>query len=151
MATTDTETHASEERVFSIENIFIKNLSMESPRTPGVFFENLQPEIDIKFNLSSQVVKDHFYESTITTTVTAKDSSTVIFLCEASQSGIFRMENIDDQTIEYLLKVTCPSILFPYLREIVSHTINSAGFPPIYLAPINFEAMYQQQLENQAH
>ncbi|MBN3859532.1 protein-export chaperone SecB [Neisseriaceae bacterium PsAf] len=139
--------NSQEESIFNIEKLFVKNISLESPRSPKIFFENIQPEIDVKFNINSQQVDEPFYENVITATVTAKVDNSVVFLCEVSQSGIFRLENIDAQSTDVLLNVTCPSILFPYLREVVSETIIRAGFPPIYLAPINFDAMYQQQLE----
>ncbi|MCV2503980.1 MAG: protein-export chaperone SecB, partial [Neisseriaceae bacterium] len=136
--------NSQEESIFNIEKLFVKNISLESPRSPKIFFENIQPEIDVKFNINSQQVDEPFYENVITATVTAKVDNSVVFLCEVSQSGIFRLENIDAQSTDVLLNVTCPSILFPYLREVVSETIIRAGFPPIYLAPINFDAMYQQ-------
>ncbi|QRN41206.1 MAG: protein-export chaperone SecB [Neisseriaceae bacterium] len=138
---------SQEGSVFNIEKLYIKNISLESPHSPKVFFENIQPTIDVKFNINSQKIDESLYENVITTTVTAKVDNNVVFLCEVSQSGIFRLENIDAQSTDFLLNVSCPSILFPYLREAVSDTIIRAGFPPIYLAPMNFDAMYQQQLE----
>lgn len=136
------------EGVFNIEKLFAKALSLESPKTPKVFFENIQPEIEIKFNLNTDQIQEFFYENTVTATITAKtDDKNTLFICEGSYSGIFRIENIDAKTTDILLNVTCPTIIFPYLRELIAETIVRAGFPPVYLSPVNFEAMYQQQLE----
>lgn len=133
-------------QIFSIENLYVKNLSLESPRTPQVFFESLQPEIDIQYSIGGQKIKDQVYECTISTTVTTKVGKSVLFLCEATQGGLFHIENVENSAIDYLMNVSCPSILFPYLRELVSECIVRAGFPPIFLAPINFEIMYHQRL-----
>ena len=92
-----------------------------------------------------------FHEVTVTVTVTAKlENDRVMFLNEVAQSGIFRLENIPEEDVKLLLAVACPNILFPYAREAVSSTITRAGFPPVLLAPINFEAMYQQAQEGNA-
>lgn len=135
-----------DKQTFSIENLYVKNLSLESPRTPQAFFESLQPEIDIQYSISGQKIKDQVYECTISTTVTTKLEKSVLFLCEATQGGLFHIENVEDGAIDYLMNVSCPNILFPYLRELVSECIVRAGFPPIFLAPINFEIMYHQRL-----
>lgn len=135
-----------ENSIFNVERIYVKNISLESPRVPHIFLENVQPEIDIKFNVVSEQMDDHLFDETLTAVITARFQEGVIFLCEASQSGVFRLENLDGKTIDYLLNVSCPTILFPYLRELLSGMITRAGFPPIYLNPINFEAMYEQQL-----
>ncbi len=135
-----------ENSIFNVERIYVKNISLESPRVPHIFLENIQPEIDIKFNVISEQIHEGLFDGTLTAVITARSKEGVIFLCEASQSGVFRLEHLDEKTIDYLLNVSCPTILFPYLRELLSSIITRAGFPPIYLNPINFEAMYEQQL-----
>ena len=119
----------SQQPVFSIEKIYLKDLSLEVPHAPQVFLE--------------------FYNVTVTVTVTAKmTEERVLFLNEVAQSGIFRIANIPDEDVELLLAVAAPNILFPYARETVSNTITRSGFPPVMLAPINFEAMYQAEQAN---
>ena len=143
-----TEAQAEAQPVFSIEKLYVKDLSLEVPHAPQVFLENTDPNVDMRVATESQKLEDEFYEVSVTVTVTAKlADERVMFLNEVTQSGIFRIANIDDADIQLLLAVACPNILFPYAREAVSSTITRAGFPPVLLAPINFEAMYQQGQE----
>lgn len=137
--------------VFSIEKLYIKDLSLEVPHAPAVFLEQGEPEVDMRVSTESEKLEEGFHEVTVTVTVTAKlGDERVMFLNEVSQSGIFRLENIPEEDVGLLLAVACPNILFPYAREAVSSTITRAGFPPVLLAPINFEAMYQQAQEGNA-
>ncbi|QEY26803.1 protein-export chaperone SecB [Neisseria zalophi] len=143
----------SEERqpVFSIEKLYVKDMSLEVPHAPKVFLEQGEPEVDMRVATDSQQLEEGFHEVTVTVTVTAKlENDRVMFLNEVSQSGIFRLENIPEEDVKLLLAVACPNILFPYAREAISSTISRAGFPPVLLAPINFEAMYQQSQEGNA-
>ena len=137
---------AEQQPVFSIEKLYLKDLSLEVPHAPRIFLENGEPEVDMRVATESTKLEDEFYNCAVTVTVTAKlADDKVMFLNEVTQSGIFRIANIDDADIQLLLAVACPNILFPYAREAVSSTITRAGFPPVLLAPINFEAMYEQQ------
>ncbi len=139
---------AEQQAVFSIEKLYLKDLSLEVPHAPRIFLENGEPEVDMRVATESTKLEDEFYNCAVTVTVTAKlADDKVMFLNEVTQSGIFRIANIDDADIQLLLAVACPNILFPYAREAVSSTITRAGFPPVLLAPINFEAMYQQGQE----
>lgn len=134
--------------VFSIEKLFIKDLSLEVPHAPKIFLEQETPEVDMRISTESQKLEDGFYECSVTVTVTAKlKDNRVVFLNEANQAGIFRLHNIPEDDIKLLLGIACPNILFPYAREVISSTITKAGFPPVLLAPINFEAMYNQAQE----
>ncbi|MDO5070585.1 MAG: protein-export chaperone SecB [Neisseria zoodegmatis] len=137
--------------VFSIEKLYVKDMSLEVPNAPQVFLEQGEPEVDMRVSTESAKLEEGFHEVTVTVTVTAKlANDRVMFLNEVSQSGIFRLENIPEEDVKLLLAVACPNILFPYAREAVSSTITRAGFPPVLLAPINFEAMYQQAQEGNA-
>ncbi|MCS4534482.1 protein-export chaperone SecB [Neisseria montereyensis] len=137
--------------VFSIEKLYVKDMSLEVPHAPKVFLEQGEPEVDMRVATDSQQLEEGFHEVTVTVTVTAKlENDRVMFLNEVSQSGIFRLENIPEEDVKLLLAVACPNILFPYAREAISSTISRAGFPPVLLAPINFEAMYQQSQEANA-
>ena len=131
--------------VFSVEKLYVKDLSLEVPHAPKIFLEQETPEID------SEKVEDNFYECSVTVTVTAKLSDNrVVFLNELTQAGIFHLANIPEEDVKVLLGIACPNILFPYARETVSSTITRAGFPPVLLAPINFDALFNQAQEDQA-
>ncbi|XXQ68386.1 protein-export chaperone SecB [Neisseriaceae bacterium B1] len=137
--------------IFSVEKIYLKDLSLEVPHAPKIFLEQETPEVDMRISTESGQIEDDFYECTVTVTVTAKLSDgRVVFLNEASQAGIFRIEGVAEEDVKLLLGVACPNILFPYAREVVSSAITRAGFPPVILAPINFEAMYNQANEQVA-
>lgn len=137
--------------VFSIERLYVKDLSLEVPHAPQIFLEQGEPEVDMRVSTGSQKLEDSYYNVDVTVTVTAKlDNERTMFLNEVTQSGIFRLENIPEEDVQLLLGVACPNILFPYAREAVSGTVTRAGFPPVLLAPINFEAIYQQQQEAEA-
>ena len=136
--------------VFSIEKIYVKDLSLEVPNAPQVYLEAAQPEIDMQLASEGKQIDDGFFEVALTVTVTAKLPEKTMFLCEVTEAGIFRIENVPADDIEPILGVACPNILFPYARETVSNLVNRAGFPPVLLAPINFEALYMQQRAQQA-
>ena len=146
-----TEAQAEAQPVFSIEKLYVKDLSLEVPHAPQVFLENTDPNVDMRVATESQKLEDEFCELSVTVSVTAKLSDErVMFLNEVTQSGIFRLAGIPDEDVQLLLAVACPNILFPYARETISSTITRAGFPPVLLAPINFEALYQQQQQQNA-
>ena len=132
---------------FSIEKRYVKDMSLEVPHAPKIFLEQGEPEVDMRVSTESTKLEDEFYEVSVTVTVTAKlEDGRVMFLNEVAQGGIFRLAHIPEEDMQLLLAVACPNILFPYAREAVSATITRAGFPPVLLAPINFEAMYQQSV-----
>ena len=142
---------AEQQAVFSIEKLYLKDLSLEVPHAPRIFLENGEPEVDMRVATESTKLEDEFYNCAVTVTVTAKlADDKVMFLNEVTQSGIFRLAGIPDEDVQLLLAVACPNILFPYARETISSTITRAGFPPVLLAPINFEALYQQQQQQNA-
>lgn len=131
--------------LFSIEKLYVKDLSLEVPNAPGVFLEQNGPTINVEIHNAAGPVSDGIYNVVLTVTVTAKHEDKVYFLVEAGQGGIFQIRNVPQEGIDAILGVTCPTILFPYVREVVSDAINRAGFPPVLLAPVNFEALYQQR------
>ena len=131
--------------VFSIEKVYVKDLSLEIPNAPQVFLEQGQPQVDIQLHHNSTGVEDGVYQTVLTVTVTAKVGEKTLFLVEASQAGIFTARNIPQQELEPVLGIACPNILFPYVREVISDTVVRAGFPPVILSPVNFEAIYAQQ------
>ena len=135
--------------VFSIEKLYVKDLSLEIPNAPQVFLERTAPQVDIQLHHGSKGVEDGVYETTLTVTVTAKIGDKTMFLVEATQAGIFVARNIPQPDLEPVLAIACPNILFPYVREVVSDVVTRAGFPPVVLSPVNFEAIYQAQRDQQ--
>ena len=133
--------------VFTIEKIYVKDLSLEVPNAPQVFLERDTPKVDIQIGTRASTLDDGHYEVVLTVTATAKLGDKTVFLIEAHQAGIFQVRNLPRESIEPVLGVTCPNILFPYARETVSDAIVRAGFPPFLLAPVNFEALYQQRMQ----
>jgi preprotein translocase subunit SecB len=139
----------SNQPVFSIEKVYVKDLSLEIPNAPQVFLEREAPQVDIQLHHNSTGVDDGVYQTVLTVTVTAKIGEKTLFLVEVAQAGIFVVRNIPAQEIEAVLGIACPNILFPYVREVVSDIVVRAGFPPVVLSPVNFEAIYQAQREPQ--
>ncbi|MFM2397681.1 MAG: hypothetical protein RLZZ144_931 [Pseudomonadota bacterium] len=148
---TDAQTPATDAQaqaaIFNIEKLYVKDLSLEIPHAPGIFLERENPQIDLQLHTSAIAVEEGVYEVTVMVTVTAKlpEKDKVMFLIEAKQAGIFQARHIPATEIETVLAVMCPNILYPYLREVVSDLAVRAGFAPVVLNPINFEALYQQQ------
>jgi preprotein translocase subunit SecB len=140
---------ASNQPVFAIEKIYIKDLSLENPGAPRSFLTQESPQIDVSLQTRAESVDSGVYESVLTITVTAKQGDATLFLVEAAQAGLFAIRNIPDADLQPLLGIHCPTILFPYARETIADAITRAGFPPIHLSPINFEGIYQQQVQQQ--
>ena len=135
--------------VFSIEKVYVKDLSLEIPNAPQVFLERETPQVDIQLHHNSSSVEEGVYQTTLTVTVTAKVKDKTMFLVEAAQAGIFVVRNVPAQDLEAVLAIACPNILFPYVREVISDVVVRAGFPPVVLSPVNFEAIFQAQREQQ--
>jgi len=130
---------------FSIEKIYVKDVSLEVPGGAQTFMRQEQPQVEVQITQHSQRVNESLVEVTLVLTVTAKSGDKVLFLVEASQAGVFQIRNVAEQDLPPILGVVCPNVLFPYARETVSDLITRAGFPPVLLAPVNFEAIYQQR------
>ena len=135
--------------LFSIEKVYVKDLSLEIPNAPQVFLERDQPQVDIQLHHNSTGVEDGVYQTVLTVTVTAKVKDKTMFLVEVAQAGIFIARNIPQQELEAVLAIACPNILFPYVREVISDIVVRGGFPPVVLSPVNFEAIYQAQQQQQ--
>jgi preprotein translocase subunit SecB len=139
-----------EQPVFGIEKLYVKDLSVEVPHAPEIFLEREAPQVEIQLGTAGRALGDGAYEVVLTVTVTTKLEDRTVFLVEIGQAGIFRIVNVPDEQVEPLIAVACPNILFPYAREAVSDAVTRAGFAPIVLQPVNFEAMYMQRLQEQA-
>ena len=131
--------------VFQIQRVYLKDLSLEQPNSPAIFLEQQAPAIEVSLDVGQEKLADGIYESTVTVTVTAKSGEKVAFLVEGKQAGIFEARNIPDDQIDPLLGIGCPNIIYPYLRSNIADAITRAGFPPIHLSEINFEAFYVQR------
>ncbi|HLP82253.1 MAG TPA: protein-export chaperone SecB [Nitrosomonas sp.] len=131
--------------IFAIEKIYVKDMSLEIPNAPNIFLEREAPEINMQLGGKNQTVDEGLYEVLLTVTVTAKIKEKIMFLVEAQQAGIFRIQNLSEEEIGPVLGIGCPNILFPYLREVISDVVTRAGFPPVILSPVNFEGIYQQK------
>jgi len=134
---------------FGIEKIYVKDVSLEIPNAPHVFLQRETPEVGIELHNSAAAIGEGVFEAVITVTVTSKIEDKTVFLVEVAQAGIFQIRNVPNEAVEGILGVTCPNILFPYAREAVSDLVTRAGFPPVLLNPINFEALYLQQKQQQ--
>ena len=133
--------------VFQIQRIYLKDLSLEQPNSPGIFLEQDSPAIEVAVDVGAEALADGIYESTVTVTITAKIKDKVAFLVEGKQAGIFEARNIPAEQLDPLLGIGCPNIVYPYLRANLADAITRAGFPPVHLAEINFEVFYQQRVQ----
>lgn len=133
--------------IFQIQRVYLKDLSLEQPNSPGIFLEQDAPQIEVAVDVGAEPLAEGIYESTVTITVTAKIGDKVAFLVEGKQAGIFEARNIPDDQLDPLLGIGCPNIVYPYLRANIADAITRAGFPPVHLAEINFEVFYQQRLQ----
>jgi preprotein translocase subunit SecB len=134
---------------FQIEKLYVKDISLEIPGAPQVFMESQSPQLEIQVRNESVQFAEGLFEVVITVTVTAKSGDKTQFLAEAAQAGIFSLRNVPRADLEPLLAVACPTILYPYAREAISDLVTRGGFPPVLLAPVSFEALYAQRLQQQ--
>ncbi len=137
---------SEQQPVFSIEKIYVKDLSLEVPSAPQVFLQAETPQVEVQLAQGVIQIEEGLYEVTVTVTVTAKVGERTMFLAEAAQAGIFQIRNVPQADLEPIVATVCPNVLFPYARETISDVINRAGFPPVLLAPVNFDGIYQQRL-----
>ena len=131
---------------FNIQRIYLKDMSLEQPNSPAIFLEQEMPSVEVEVDVKADRLAESVFEVLVTGTVTAKVTEKVAFLIEAKQAGIFDIRNIPAEQIDPLVGIACPTILFPYLRSNIADAITRAGFPPIHLAEINFQALYEQRL-----
>jgi preprotein translocase subunit SecB len=134
--------------VFQIQRVYLKDLSLEQPNSPAIFLEQDAPAIEVAVDVGAEALAEGIFESTVTITVTAKINDKVAFLVEGKQAGIFELRNIPAEQMDPLLGIGCPNVVYPYLRANIADAITRAGFPPVHLAEINFEAFYQQRLQS---
>ena len=136
--------------VFQIQRVYLKDMSLEQPNSPAILLEQEQPSVDIQLGVDATPVADGLYEITVTATVQTRIQDKTVFLVEAKQAGIFELRNLPEDQMGAIMGIACPQIVYPYLRGNVADLIQRAGFPPVHLAEINFQAMYEQQQAQQA-
>lgn len=135
---------------FSIQKLYVKDISFESPDTPAVFtFKNWEPKIELNMNNSNKTISEGVYEVILSVTSTVKNNDKTAFLVEVQQAGIFNISGFNEQDLKYILGAQCMNILFPYVREVISDLTNRGGFPPLLLSPVNFDALFAQALQKQ--
>jgi preprotein translocase subunit SecB len=140
---------ASATTFFQLQRVYLKDASLELPNAPQVFLELETPQIDVQLEVSNSKVAEGIYEIVVRVTCTAKIKDKVLFLIECKQAGIFEMRGIPNEQFDPIVGIVCPGIIYPYLRANVADLINRTGLPPIHLAEINFEAMYQARQQQQ--
>lgn len=134
-------------QVFDIQRLYTKDISFEAPNSPDVFRQEWKPEVKLDINTKSNKLEEGVYEVVLTVTATTTMDKKNIFLAEVQQAGVFSVDGFAEEQTGQMLGSFCPNILFPYARETISDLVNRGGFPPLYLAPINFDALYAQHLE----
>lgn len=145
--TENTAAESKAEQQFAIQKIYIKDVSFESPNAPAVFTEEWKPESNLELNTNGKKLEDNVYEVVLSLTVTIKNNDKVAHLVEIQQCGIFSIAGFNDQDLSHMLGSFCPNILFPYAREAVSDLVTRGGFPQLLLAPVNFDALYAQHIQ----
>ncbi|KQU74812.1 MULTISPECIES: protein-export chaperone SecB [unclassified Rhizobacter] len=136
--------------VFQIQRLYLKDMSLEQPNSPQILLEQTQPQVDINLGLAAEPVAEGVYEVSVTATVTTKVADKTLFLVEAKQAGIFEIRNIPEDQLQPIIGIACPQIIYPYLRAVISDICTRAGFPPVLLAEVNFQAMFEAQQQQQA-
>ena len=135
----------SQTPVFQIQRMYLKDLSLEQPNSPQILLEQKQPQVEINLQLATNSVSDGIYEVCVTATVTTKVADKTLFLIEAKQAGIFEIRHVPQEQMQGIVSIVCPQMIYPYLRAIVSDVCTRAGFPPIILTEVNFQAMFEAQ------
>ncbi|MCG2635200.1 MAG: protein-export chaperone SecB [Gammaproteobacteria bacterium] len=133
--------------VFNVEKVYLKDASFESPKSPAVFKQGGSPEMDVQLNHATTTLDDNRYEAVLALTITATQEDQTVFLVEVHQAGIFHIADMTKEQMQVVLGVHCPHLLFPYARQIISELTTQGGFPPLLLAPVNFEALYHHHLQ----
>jgi preprotein translocase subunit SecB len=141
---------AQQNPVFQIQRLYLKESSLEQPNSPAILLEQEQPTVDIQLGVGAEPVAEGLFEVTVTATVHTKVKEKTLFLVEAKQAGIFEIRNVPDAQMGQIMGIACPQIVYPYLRGNVADLIQRGGFPPVHLAEINFQAMYEQQQQAMA-
>lgn len=145
----DQQPQSQEEKQFTLQKIYVKDLSFETPNSPGIFTENWEPNVNVELNTNGKLLAPDVHEVVLGITITTKIGEKVAFLCEVHQAGVFTVKGFGEQELGPMLGSYCPNLLFPYAREVVSDLVSKGGFPQMLLAPVNFDAIYLDHLKKQ--
>ncbi|QSA96019.1 protein-export chaperone SecB [Methylococcus sp. EFPC2] len=138
---------AEEEKQFALQKLYVKDVSFETPNSPAIFTQKWEPQVEFNLSSNAKGLQENLFEVSLTVTVTVKLEDKTAYLVEVSQAGIFTLGGFNEQELGPLLGSFCPNILFPYAREAVSDLVIKGGFPPLLLAPVNFDALYSQHIQ----
>ena len=138
------ETNEQKGPQFIIQRIYIKDLSLEVPNSPQVFLEKWEPQLHMDLGTKTEGLDNDNHEVVLTVTITVKINEKTAFIVEVKQAGVFTLTGFDEEQIRPMLGAFCPNILYPYAREVITNTVMRAGFPQLYLTPVNFDALFQQ-------
>jgi preprotein translocase subunit SecB len=141
------EENAQPEKQFAIQRLYVKDISFETPHSPQIFTEQWEPKVEFNLSSNAQPLQDNLFEVVLSVTVTVTLGEKTAYLIEAGQAGIFTIAGMSEQEMGPMLGSFCPNILFPYVREVISDLVAKSGFPPMLLAPVNFDALYAQHLQ----
>ncbi|WP_019937159.1 protein-export chaperone SecB [Bordetella sp. FB-8] len=136
----------SDAPAFNMQRVYLKDLSLEMPNAPHVFLEQETPQVEVSVNVGGQRLAETVFESTVTATVTTRVDGKVLYLVEATQAAIFELANIPVEQMDPILGIVCPTMVYPYLRANVADAITRTSLPPLHLAEVNFQALYEQQI-----
>lgn len=145
MAEKEEKLENPEEAQFSIQKVYVKDLSFETPNSPEIFKMEWKPVVDMHLTNEATSLGEHLYDVILSVTITVKIDEKTVYLIEVNQAGVFLINKIPDDVIERMLATVCPNILFPFAREAVSDIVTRGGFPQLLLSPVNFDALYLQQ------
>lgn len=134
---------------FSIQKIYLKDVSFESPNSPAVFTGEWKPEVNVQLNSEIKGLDNNMHEVILSVTVTAKQQDKTAFLVEVKQAGLFQLSGFEQEQLGGMLGAYCPETLFPYAREAISDLVTKGGFPQLLLSPVNFNALYMQHQQQQ--
>ncbi len=136
--------------VFNMQRVYLKDLSLEMPNAPNIFLEQEGPQVEVAINVGGQALVETVFESTITVTVTTRIGEKVLYLVEATQGGVFEIANVPAEQLDPLMGIVCPTMLYPYLRANIADAITRTSLPPLHLAEVNFQALFEQRMAEAA-
>lgn len=146
----ENENNSGANNLFNIQKVYTKDISFETPNSPQIFMEEWEPKNNLDINTNAHKIADNIYECILSVTVTTNIKDKTAYLIEVQQAGIFQIDGFSDNDLHAMLGSFCPNILFPYAREAISDIVTRGGFPQLLLAPINFDALYEQHMQEQA-
>ena len=150
MTDSSAATDQASQAQFTVQKIYVKDVSFEAPNTPGIFNEAGQPQLNMNLNQKVARLEDGVFEVVLGITLTCAIEEKNVYLAEIEQAGVFGLAGFDERNLDMMLGTYCPNVLFPYARQAISDLITAGGFPPFYLQPINFEALYAEGLRRRA-